>query len=139
MLSMQMPTVLAVLGTVLMAIVIFAPAPARAAVTTSFAPPLPPPLDHWQPPSLGGLPIADDPFESMPVSVPAGEPATAEVPSWPGLVDASARDCDAGARRALVEALGSVRTAWAETILQRAQQEETDPLVLDALHAIRLR
>jgi hypothetical protein len=52
MLTLQIPTLLALLGTALMAVVIFAPAPADAKVTMSLAPPFAPPpapspLERW--------------------------------------------------------------------------------------------
>ena len=51
MLTLQIPTLLALLGTALMAVVIFAPAPVDAKATVSlappFTPPAPAPLERW--------------------------------------------------------------------------------------------
>jgi hypothetical protein len=69
------------------------------------------------------------------------EPAESERPAeppigrepWPALVAATALSCDAPARIDLAEALGSLRSAWAETILQAAYETETDPAVRSAI------
>ncbi len=119
MLTLQMPMLLALLGTVLMAVVIFAPSRVPAPVTTSFAPPpAPPAIDRWEPPT----PV--EPWEP-----PAAEPAAAHLLAWPALVDPRASGCDAAARLELVEALGAVRTSWSQAILCRALDEEPDPAV----------
>jgi hypothetical protein len=139
MLTMQIPTLLAVLGTVLMGIVIFAPAPVAARVTTSFAPPLPSQSpEQWRAETFSPLhfddrAIADD------LVAPAGEscePAETIV-TWPSLVDPSATGCDAATRLALVDALATVRTGWSDAILRRAWDEEPDELVRDALATLR--
>jgi hypothetical protein len=123
MLTMQIPMLLALLGTALMAVVIFAPSRAPATVTTSFAPPpLPPAVERWEP-----SPAID-----------CWEPLAAEPPdtsTWPALIDPRAAGCDAAARLALVEALAAVRSPWSETILRRALDDESDRSVRDAVVA----
>ena len=118
MLTPQIPMLLALLGTALMAVVIFAPAPAAATVTVSLAPlPAPPPFEsppfeRWEPP-----------------------PTAREAPAWPALFDARAAGCDAASRLALVDALATVRAPWAGAILRRALSDEPDALVRDAVAA----
>lgn len=109
MLTLQIPMLLALLGTALMAVVIFAPSRLAAPVTTLVAPP---------------------PFPRSPI-----EAAVANQPSWPALIDLRAAACDVTARLELVEALGSVRTPWAQAILCRALDDEPEPAVRDAVSA----
>jgi HEAT repeat protein len=54
---------------------------------------------------------------------------------WPGLVDASAVTCDVPARIDLADALGALRSEWAETILRKAYETEPDPGVRSAIAA----
>jgi hypothetical protein len=99
------PLILVLLGTALMAIVIFAPQaqPAqRASAPISFAP-------------------------------PAVEVVGA--PEWPRLVDPRADACDVATRLAIADALGAVRRPWAAAILARAACEERDSTVRDAIAA----
>ncbi len=131
MLTLQIPMLLAFLGTALMAVVIFAPSrvPARSGlagpVAISFAPPPEPPVvERWDPPS--------DPM----VSTADAWAATAAVATWPTLVDRSAAGCDARARCALVDALATIGTPWAETILRQALDDEPDPPVRAAIAAV---
>ena len=111
--SAQLPTILALLGTVLLALAIFAPPRAAGGPAVSFAPP-----------------VAAGPVER---TVPAEPWRPPGEPSWPALVDPRAAGCDAAARLALVEALLAVRAPWAEAILQRAAAQERDPSVIAAL------
>ncbi|HEY0615522.1 MAG TPA: hypothetical protein VGC96_12805 [Candidatus Elarobacter sp.] len=116
MLTAQFSMLLAVLGTVLMAIVIFAPAPAGATVTASFAPPLePPPFHRWEPSGV------------HPYEVAAAEP------QWPRLVDPRAAGCDADGRNAIVAVLAELRSPWSREILARALEDESDAAVRDAI------
>jgi hypothetical protein len=119
MLTLQMPTLLALVGTLLMAIVIFAPE--RVAVPkVSFAPPLaPPPLARWT--------VSSDELSEPPRTTPAA--------AWPALVDPRAAGCDVRARLELVDALGTLRAPWARAILQRALDDEPDPAVRAAVTA----
>ena len=109
MLSTQAPALLIVLGTVLMAIVIFAPARGNLP-TVSFAPP---------PAAVAsGLP-----------SVPQSErdddvPTAFRVASWPSLIDPRAAACDTATRLALVDALGTLRGAWSRDVLERARADD---------------
>jgi hypothetical protein len=122
MLTLQMPMLLALLGTALMAVVIFAPARVAAPVITSFAPPpAPPAMESWEPPT------AIDSWEPL-----ANEPAA---PVWPTLIDHRAGNCDVAGRLGLVEALVAVRTPWSEAILRRALDDEPDPAVHAAVAA----
>ena len=124
MLTAHVPTLLAVVGTVLMAIVIFAPAPASA----SSRPPAP---DVYSP-----LPFeAIEPFAASGVGA-RPEPAPC-VPAWPALIDRSAAHCDADGRLALVGALAVVRAPWADAILRDAFEEESDEQVRAAIAAAR--
>jgi hypothetical protein len=131
MLTLQIPMLLALLGTALMAVVIFAPSrvPARsgfaAAGAISFAPPpAPPAVERWDPPADPMLSPAD------------AWPATAPEPAWPTLVDYRAAGCDAYARCALVDALATIGTPWADAILRRALDDEPDALVRAAITAV---
>jgi hypothetical protein len=116
MLTLHIPMLLALLGTALMAVVIFAPSRVPAPPTISFSPlPAPSAIERWEP-----LP---------PEPASAAEPA----PAWPALIDRRASRCDAAARLGLVEALASVRTPWAEAILYAALEDESDPSVRAAV------
>ena len=120
MLTMQIPMLLALLATALMAVVIFAPSRVPAAVTTSFAPPpAPPAVERWE--------------EAPAYEPPAPEPAVSTVPAWPALIDRRATGCDAAARLGLVDALASLRTPWSDAILYGALDNESDPVVRAAV------
>ncbi len=117
----QLPLLLALAGTALTGIAIFAPARGTASgPSVSFAPP----LARWP---------ADAP--AVPDEWPLSVPPPALEPTWPERVDASARACGAAGRLALVEALAIVRAPWAEAILRQARAEETDTRVRAALDA----
>ena len=128
MLTLHAPTVLALLGTLLMAVVIFAP-------TASGAPPAAP-AERYSP----------LPFEAFaPSLLPRTGEAYAEPefpgyehrdPSWPTIVDPSAAVCSADARLALVDALAAVRSPWAEAILRSALAEEPDERVRFAIATV---
>jgi hypothetical protein len=122
-LTLQIPMLLALLGTALMAVVIFAPSRVPAPVTASFAPPpVPPAFEQWEP-----LPVEQ-------CEPPGNEPVAAEV-AWPALVDPRASACDTVARLGLVEALATVRTPWSDAVLRRARDDEPDPEVRAAVVA----
>jgi len=122
MLTLQIPMLLALLGTALMAIVIFAPSRAPAPANVSFAPPPAPPLaEHWEPWAAVESAVA-----------PVRE---SHSPGWPLLIDRRAENCDAAARLGLVDALAAVRTPWSEAILRHALDEEPDPSVRIAVTA----
>jgi hypothetical protein len=127
MLTLQIPTLLALLATALMAVVIFAPERVAARPTISFAPPLVPAaqlpqIERWEPES--------DLFLDT-----AATAAPPEPPAWPALVDPRATGCDVRARLALVEALVTVGAPWSRAILQRALDDERDPDVRSAVLA----
>jgi hypothetical protein len=108
MLTVQLPTLLALLGTALMAVVVFAPKAPVAPVVASCAPPnAPPALERWAPPHASEAPE----------------------PAWPALIEPSAAGCDRAGRLALIDALGAVRTPWAEAILTRAVRDDPDETV----------
>jgi hypothetical protein len=130
MLTAYLPTALAVLGTVLMAVVIFAPVPGPATVTMSFAPPLAPPSAPRSEYSGDQLPEA---WMGFPPSGAARERAPGRAPRWPVLIDPAALDCDVAARLELVAALRSVRAPWAEEILRCALEDEHDDAVREAI------
>ena len=116
MLTLHIPMLLALLGTALMAVVIFAPSRVPVPATMSFSPPpAPSAIERWEP------------FQPE----PAG--AAEHAPTWPALIDRRASGCDAAARLRLVEALASVRTPWSEAILYAALEDESDPSVRAAV------
>jgi hypothetical protein len=120
-LSSPLSTLFATVGTVLTAVVIFAPSRPRATATVSPAPPRePPPVERWSPALRD-----DEPFE------PSAPPA----PQWPVLADRRADGCEVAVRLALVEGLGTVGTSWADAILRRARDDDPDPVVRSAAAA----
>jgi hypothetical protein len=144
MLIAHVPTLLAVLGTVLMAVVIFAPAPAAPTVTASCAPP-PVPLrfEHWAAAPDTFRPPSPNELEPWPAAEAGPAPFSQletlfepeRRPAWPALLDARAAECDAPARLDLVTALAAVRTPWSDDVLRCALAEESDRLVRDAIAA----
>jgi hypothetical protein len=64
---------------------------------------------------------------------PAAATPVAPVQHWPALVEATAIACDAAARIDLADALGALRSAWAESILRQAYETEPDPAVRSAI------
>ena len=52
---------------------------------------------------------------------------------WTTLVEPTAVACDVAARIDLVEALGTLQSPWAETILRQALETEPDPTVRSAI------
>jgi hypothetical protein len=105
-----LPALLALLGTALLALAIFAPPAEQRPLVVSYAPP---------------------------VTERAVERRTE--PAWPRAIDARAAACDASARLALVDALAAVRAPWAEAILTRALDEEHDAAVRAAIDEALLR
>jgi hypothetical protein len=136
MLTLQIPTLLALLATALMAVVIFAPERVAPRPTISFAPPLAPaplePAPHTLPRLERWEPESDSFLDTATV------PAPLQPPAWPALVDPRAAGCDVHARLALVEALVTVETPWSRAILQRALDDENDPDVRSAVLAARV-
>ena len=124
MLTVQLPTLLALLGTALLAVVIFAPKAPAVPVAASCAPPsAPPALERWTPPQqLAELPDLPAPAVERVRDLPAAA-------AWPGLVEPSAPGCDSDTRLALVDALGALRTPWAAAILERAVRDDPDEAV----------
>lgn len=122
MLTVQIPLLLALLGTALMAVAIFAPARASAAVTVSYAPPVAPPSTYLRRDEIRF--IDDDPGEIS---------RSVHVPQWPTFIDARAAGCDAAARIVLADALSAVRAGWAQHILERALDDEDDHAVREAV------
>jgi hypothetical protein len=129
MLTVQIPLLLALLATALMAVVIFAPSRVPAVVTVSCAPPpAPRAMERWEPAPDIDLWALPNPAPDVP-----------RAPAWPTSIDPRAAGCDAAARLGLVEALATIRTPWSETILRRALDEEPDPDVRDAVVRGRVR
>lgn len=131
---------LALLGTALMAIVIFAPAPNTANATVSLAPPHAPPLppEFWIPRYAEPADHPLDDYREPPPREPIASQTIAshaDLATWPALVDARAGGCDAAARLALVDALAAVRAPWADAILRRALDDEPDARVRAAVVA----
>ena len=153
MLTLQIPTLLALLATALMAVVIFAPERIEARPTISFAPPLGPaplgaaqssipPLERWNS-EPDSFPDTTTSFFD-PAAYGDGAPSSANAvttaalsqpPAWPALVDRRAAGCDAPVRLALVEALTTIGTPWSREILQRVLDDESDPGVRSAVIA----
>jgi hypothetical protein len=99
-----LPALLAMLGTALLALAIFAPAAAPRPPAVSYA---------------------------APVTERAVERRTE--PVWPSMIDVRATGCDASARLALVDALAHVRAPWGDAILTRALDDEPDAAVRAAI------
>jgi hypothetical protein len=122
-----LPVALALLGTALMAVVIFAPVAVPARVTMSFAPPIPPAHDHPRPaswaPSGGHVTGAWD----------EGTRLNGALALWPLRLDPRAAACDAAARIELVDALASVASDWAHEVLHGALDDEPDVIVRAAI------
>jgi hypothetical protein len=78
-------------------------------------------------------PDASEADPQMPDALHARAPGS--VPTWHLLVDPRAAACDAAARWELVDALAAVRAPWAEAILVRALDDESDPDVRNAVRA----
>lgn len=115
MLSSPLSTLLAAIGTLLTAIVIFTPSRSRLPATVSLGPPREPsPVERWSP--------ANAEFESL-------EPFA---PQWPALADRSADGCNVVVRLALVDGLAVLGTPWADAILRRARDDDPDPVVRSA-------
>ena len=126
MLTVQIPLLLALLATALMAVVIFAPSRVPRRVTASCAPPhAPPAIERWAPPPDIDLWAPLDPDARDDARRPPGP-----------LRSIRARPrCDAAARLGLVEALAAVRTPWSDAILRSALDDEPDAAVRDAVAA----
>lgn len=105
--SPSIPAALALAGTALMALTIFAPARPNAR--------------------------ASPPEPAFGVAVSALPAAAA--PQWPQLVEPAAPACDVAVRIDLADALGSLESAWSRAVLRAAYAEETDPAVRSALEA----
>ena len=60
---------------------------------------------------------------------PVSPRANAGIEHWPALVEATATACDVDARIDLADALGALRSEWAEAILRQAYETEADPVV----------
>ncbi len=121
MLSAQLPAILVILATVLMAVVIFAPVRAPAPVSVSFAPPF----------AVAGpydvLDAADEVLGHIGDAAPGAR--------WLEGIDARASACDVPARLALVDALAAVRGEWARAVLEHVVHDDPDPGVRAAAAA----
>jgi hypothetical protein len=106
--NVSLATVLALAAALLMAVAIFAPRRPHAA-----------------------MPARD----AAAVAAASASAVSLAPPAWPRLVDPSAAACDTAARIGLVEALAALDTPWANGILRRAGDEETDAAVVLALAA----
>lgn len=164
--TLQLPTLLALVGAALLAIAMFAPKRATLAAATALGPaPLGAPLGPSPNAAFGPSPTtAFDPssnavFGPSPAAVAADRPyrpstdadcdpippprspvvsapvraASVAAPSWPQLIDPCAAGCDAAARLDLIAALADVHGRWADSILQSASGDESDPAVRAAL------
>ncbi len=115
--SATLPAALALAGTALTAITIFAP----------FRPS--PPVTNRR----TILPVA---AEAEPYEPSASTPSVpGDAAAWTERVDPAARACDASARADLAEALGTLQTPWALALLRYAGEVESDPLVRSAIAA----
>ena len=117
--SVGLPTLLALTGTALMAVAIFAPYR------------LPPPT-----PIEPVLRATEE--NAVPPAPEAGISATiapASGPTWPALIEPAARSCDATARLDLIDGLRTIDSPWSREILIAARAEENDPAVRSAIAA----
>jgi hypothetical protein len=146
MMTLEMPTLFALLGTALMAVAVFAPR--RVACSAAAAPALQVPrfVEVRHDVAEGPRRVAEmqDEIDVWPSSnardeltgsVLFGDANAPPVPTWHLLVDPRAAACDAAARWELVDALAAVRAPWAEAILVRALDDESDPDVRNAVRA----
>jgi hypothetical protein len=120
--TLEVPTLLAFLGTALTAVAILAPRKLPAPLPTPLAAGSPAlaPRENWRP-------------AYAPSAEPGLPPVTPPSPTWPELVDPRAAGVDPTARRALIEALGSVHAGWARAVLQRALDDESEPALREAI------
>jgi hypothetical protein len=132
-----LPVALAVLGTALMAVVIFAPVPIPATVTMSLAPP----ELRWESYRTPSRDPLDAPPEFSWPDAPWTQPDPDAIEAtWPAQVDPRAAGCDAAARIALVDALATVGGAWANEVLRDALAGDPDAAVREAVvRAMRRR
>jgi hypothetical protein len=122
--TLEVPTLLAFLGTALTAVAILAPRkmPAPLPDSLAVAAPVLAPRDAWRP-------------VYAPSAEPSLPPVTPPTPNWPELVDPRAAGVDPTTRRALIDALGSVRAEWARALLQRALDDESEPVLREAIRS----
>lgn len=113
--TLSLPTLVAFLGTALMAVAIFAP---RRSVAM-----------------LGpALPVAAAPVPRF-TTAATEEPLPEQPLRWLQHLEFEDTELDAGARADIVRALAALAEPWAEAILQQARLEESDPIVVAALSA----
>jgi hypothetical protein len=150
--TLQLPTLLALLGAALMGLAIFAPHKAAARPAPSAPRIAQATISTWQPEITDDvrsryIPIVTPAYSAMsedtaftPVAdtlEPADTFNSANTPvlSWPALVDPQAAGCDAAVRRELALALSALSEPWCEEIIRRALDEEPDGIVRLALLA----
>ncbi|GAC1418912.1 MAG: hypothetical protein NVSMB64_28410 [Candidatus Velthaea sp.] len=123
--TLEIPSLLMLLGAALMAVAIFAPQrlPAESLALAAGAA-----FNAWHTLPQAQV-IAPDYAEDF---VPAAIAPLPEL-TWPALVDSGAVNVERSVRLAMVEALASLRAPWADEILRRALREETDAGVQAAL------
>jgi len=129
--TLELPTLLVLLGAALMTLAIFAPKPATRegpvlAADAAF--------NAWHTLPEHGRDVVHFAYD-VPLPTRALEPILSALPTlrWPLLVDPRATTLDAGARSAMIDALASLREPWAEDVLAHAALEETDPSVRSAI------
>jgi hypothetical protein len=115
--TLQLPTLLALLGAALMAVAIFVPQ--KPFVRVMARPAL---IAHATIATWHEAPLSDTPVQTLDAPL-----------LWPALIDARATHCDAPARAEIVRALGALGEDWCGPILRRALDEETDAGVRLAL------
>lgn len=136
--TLHLPALLALLGTALLTIAIFAPKRLPAMAPAAAPPPFATHVERFAP---AALPSAhDDPFARDGAFISVADASLDESvaersPSWPARVDPRATDCSADARIDLAAALAELRTPWADAILRHALDDESDARVLTALRA----
>lgn len=127
--TLQVPTLLTLLGAALLAIAIFAPRAARSvavSVPTAHAAA----VEHWVPP-------LEDDVDYRPFPEPRA--ANTARPTWPERFDPRAAGSDPAARIELIGALADVHAGWAEVILRAALDDESDPHVRRVLEEAAAR
>lgn len=124
--TLQVPSLLMLIGAALLAVAIFAPKSPRAVAVSVLAAPAAV-IDRREPPLAEQVP--DLLFR-------APQPVSDAPPRWPERFDPRAAFSDAEARIALIDALADVRAGWSDAVLRAAFDEETDPNVRRALEAV---
>ena len=124
--TLQVPSLLMLIGAALLAVAIFAPQSPRA-VAVSVHVPRPAAVDRSVPA------LADETPDPL---LPTPQRVRDAPPTWPERFDPRAARSNAEARIELIGALAEVRAEWSDAVLRAAFDEETDPNVRRALEDV---